>query len=43
MKLSKMVSESEEKAAKVWEKWNSAPGDSLSWEKVLEVFGCQER
>jgi len=40
MKLSKMVSGSEEKAAKVWEKWNSAPGDSLSWEKVLEVFGC---
>ena len=43
MKLSKMVSGSEEKAAKVWEKWNSAPRDSLSWEKVLEVFGCQER
>ncbi len=38
LELRKVVSESEEKAAKIWENWCSDPGDCLSWEQVIDVL-----
>jgi hypothetical protein len=37
LELSEMLSGSEERAAKVWERWHSASGEGLVWEQVLEV------
>ena len=36
LELSKLLSGSEERAAKVWERWTSA-GEELAWEQVLDV------
>ena len=39
LKLSKMISGSEEKAEMVWNNWPSSHvGDGIRWEEVLDVF-----
>ncbi len=39
LELSSIISSSEEKAGKIWEKWHAvARGDTLNWEQVLEIF-----